>query len=355
MTLPMASQSRSSSLSSSFDDSYFSKTYIPLSSLPTPPLSSHSNPSTRQQSPEALFSPGETPNPKLLGTSFPDVDPSICIQADHIHCILGPAIHLTNLIPSSTSLTTASVPLVHAIVTRANLPLETLALAVCILDSLNSRFALQWRKGCPLVPEHMPSSIRNIGDRIEKQHIDSVRPEIIVLSAMILAVKFLDDAQQTTKEYAEEWGNGLWTCEQINFTQWCVLENLGYRLLPLWEYSIIREALEDMERAGRQHTPEIYDLDKDWNTAAFFGSFSGQARESKSSNGKAVLGLCEPLTPTETPMVENIKDTHRVSLEIRNAFHGLEGCLRLPDGTANTIDPFPMYVKPSIESMTVGV
>jgi hypothetical protein len=175
---------------------------------------------------------------------------------------------------------------------------------------------------------------------------------------MILAVKFLDDAQQTTKEYAEEWGNGLWTCEQINFTQWCILENLGYRLLPLWEHSIIREALEDMERAGRQHTPEIYDLDEDWDSATCFGSFSEPVRERKSSNGKAVLGLCELLTPAETPMVENIKDTQRVSLETRNVFQSgsrLEGCLRLPDRTASISDPFPMYVETSIESMGVGV
>lgn len=204
----------------------------------------------------------------------------------------------------------------------------------------------------------MPSSFGNIDGRIDEQHIDSVQPEIIVLSAMILAVKFLDDAQQTTKEYAEAWGNGLWTCKQINFTQWCILENLGYRLLPLWEHSIIREALEDMERAGRQHTPEIYDLDEDWDAATCFESFSEPAQERKPSNGKAVLGLCELLTPAETPMVENIKDPQHVSVETRNAFQdgsGLEGCLRLPDRTASTCDPFPMYVEPSIESMGIGV
>ncbi len=204
----------------------------------------------------------------------------------------------------------------------------------------------------------MPSSFGNIDDRIKEQHIDSVQPEIIVLSAMILAVKFLDDAQQTTKESTEAWGNGLWTCEQINFTQWCILENLGYRLLPLWEQSIIREALEDMERAGRQHTPEICDLDEDWDTATCFGIFSEPAQERKPSNGMAVLGLCELLTPAETPMVENIKDTHCFSLETRNGFKSgsrLEGCLRLPDRTASTSDSFPMYVGPSIETMGVGV
>jgi hypothetical protein len=50
---------------SSFDDSFFLKTYVPLSNLPTPPLGYSSN-STRQQSPEVL-NPGEALDPELLG------------------------------------------------------------------------------------------------------------------------------------------------------------------------------------------------------------------------------------------------------------------------------------------------
>ncbi len=67
MTPPMGSRSRSSSVSSFDDESYFSKTYVPLSSLPTPPLSAHSNHS-RQQTSESLFSPEEILDPELLGT-----------------------------------------------------------------------------------------------------------------------------------------------------------------------------------------------------------------------------------------------------------------------------------------------
>jgi hypothetical protein len=202
--------------------------------------------------------------------------------------------------------------------------------------------------------QQIPYSFGNIDERIVEQHIDSVLPELIVLSALILAVKFLDDAQQTTKEYAEEWGKGLWTCEQINFTQWCLLENLGYRLLPLWEHSIILDALEDMERAGRQQTPEVYDVDVDWDTATCFGSFGGVGHERKMSDGKAVLGLGEQLTPAETPLVENIKGTRDVSVETRKAFQSGSGsgrCLQLPDRTAAVREPFPIYVEPGLESM----
>ncbi|KUJ16786.1 uncharacterized protein LY89DRAFT_566116, partial [Mollisia scopiformis] len=264
-----------SSSESSFDESYFDKTYVPLSSLPTPPLS-HSRTNSRQQSPDTL-SPDEFLDPDLL----------------------GPAIHLTNLIPSSTSLTTPSIPLVHSILNRSDLPLETIALAVCILDSLNSRFALQWRTACPLSIVSLPPPFNANGEKLETQHIDEIHPEIIVLCALILAVKFLDDHQQSTREYRDQWGLNLWTCEQINFTQRILLENLGYRLLPLWEETIILEALEDMERASRQYEPEIFndEEEEDWES------------ENKHYNlvrigGKAVLGLGNQLTPVETPMAE---------------------------------------------------
>lgn len=203
----------------------------------------------------------------------------------------------------------------------------------------------------------MPCSFGNIDERVEEQHIDSVLPELIVLSALILAVKFLDDAQQTTKEYAEEWGKGLWTCEQINFTQWCILENLGYRLLPLWDHSIILEALEDMERAGQQYTPEMYDADEDWETATCFGSFGGPVHERVTNDDKAVIGLCEQLTPAETPMIENIKGTQNVSLETRNAFQngsGSEGYLQLSQRSASAREQFPMSLEPSIEGFGLG-
>ena len=74
MTPPMPSRARTSS-ESSFDESYFSKTYVPLSSLPTPPLSSHSNVSSRLQCPDVLFSAGEVLDPELLGKIFPQIAP----------------------------------------------------------------------------------------------------------------------------------------------------------------------------------------------------------------------------------------------------------------------------------------
>ncbi|KAK0129080.1 hypothetical protein ONS95_001021 [Cadophora gregata] len=327
MTPPMTTRSRSSSCSSFDEESYFSKTYVPLSSLPTPPPSLHSNISSRQQSPDIFSSPGEILDPELL----------------------GPAIHLTNLIPSSTSLTTASVPLVHTILTRADLPLETLAVAVCILDSLNSRFALQWRKGCPLTSQSLPGSFSPVDSGISQQHIDSVQPELVILGALILAVKFLDDAQQRTSEYATEWGRGIWTCPQINFTQRVILENLGYRLLPLWEESIILGALEDMERAVQQYTPEIYSDSEEWEADTCFDSFDFPKNlVGVPGMGKAVLGFGNQITPVETPGVENARGTRDVDSETKSAFSRIDNdpFVEFWNRTHRGADQFPVLAEP---------
>ncbi|TVY40055.1 hypothetical protein LOCC1_G005212 [Lachnellula occidentalis] len=313
-------RSSASSFDDAFIESYLSKTYIPLSNLPTPPPTSHSNSSTHKQ--PSFLTSGEIHNPKFL----------------------GPAIHLTNLVPSSTSLKSPSVPLVHALLTRANLPLETLALAVCILDSLNSRFALTWRQGCPLVP-------------LARQHIDSIQPEIIVLSAVILAVKFLDDMRNFTGEFAREWGRNLWSCVQINFTQRCILENLGYRLMPLCEQSIISEALEDMNRAAMQASPES-SSNKDWAADMCSKSFGGDIGR-KMSDGQAVLGLGEQMTPAETPMLENVPRTKDLSVETKLAFksgrNGMDAQqFQLPE-RLSVQEPFPTFVDPMLERMGNGL
>ncbi|PBP28883.1 hypothetical protein BUE80_DR000204 [Diplocarpon rosae] len=323
----MMTRSRSSS-ESSFDEEYFSKPYVPLSSLPTPPPSSRSSSNSRQQSPELYNSAGETLDPEML----------------------GPASHLTNLIPSSASLTTPSVPLVHALLSRTALPLETLALAVCILDSLNSRFALQWRQGCPLATPLLPQ----MNERTSEQHIDSIHPELIVLSALILAVKFLDDRQQRTSEYAIEWGRDVWTCAQINFTQRALLENLGYRLMSLWQEEIILEALEDMQRAGRQYErePSIHDVEENWQVDACFDAFGfNLGPRGYVHAGKAIAGHGAQLTPVDTPgpRAENVKGTVDIGEETRWSFvrEGVrDGFLQMPDRTVVPRESFPLYVEP---------
>jgi hypothetical protein len=242
-------------------------------------------------------------------------------------------LYLRNLIPSAVSLVDPDIHIVHSILASAALPLPTVALAACILDSLNSRFALSWRRSFPLTTSKRPIP--------QELHIDSVRPEVIILAALIISVKFLDDQQLTTRLYSEDWGAGMWTCDQINATQRSIMENLGYRLLPLWSEETIGEALEEIERAGRY-------------ASRFAGKITPQKPELDMKaviSGKAIWSAEKQITPAETPMAENMRGTLDVAPETRSAFGfdrgGMNEDLALPRMTVGEM--FPMYTEPALE------
>lgn len=235
---------------------------------------------------------------------------------------------MINLVPPAASLTTPSVPLVHQMLVRADLPFDTLALAVCILDSLSSRFSLSWRLLCPPAPiwpsliggsTNTESAKRHTisgGPRVlgagggscsQLLHIDCVNPEVIVLAALMIAVKFLDDHQERTSFYRTAWGNDMWTCEQINVTERCIMENLGYRILPLWDPGLIADAIHDMDKAGRQFLlpPPIHP-----GSAAAAAAVAAAAHTRSISTGsKAFFGRGMLLTPVDTPISETAPTT----------------------------------------------
>lgn len=178
-----------------------------------------------------------------------------------------------NLIPSTASpLASPSYDLVQAMLSRANLPIETVALAVCILDSLDAKFARTWRLSCPLTgaaitspttsssssskrhtmpPELLSASYRQRAQQ-QQLHIDAVRPELIVLAALVIAAKFTEDPQEPSCYYCSAWGRGLWTTEQLNATELCIMAKLEYRILPLYNDDVLTVAMVDMQLAARQ-------------------------------------------------------------------------------------------------------
>lgn len=175
-----------------------------------------------------------------------------------------------NLIPASASLASASVPFVQAMLSRADLSMEMLALAVCILDSLDTKFARTWRLSCPLScplplrPDDLDSPAATSPSLIKRHslpttprdaprrqlHIDSVRPEIIILAALVIASKFIQDPQQPPQLYRLAWGRGLWSNEQLNATERCIMESLDYRILPLCDEDCLTDAMVDMQLAA---------------------------------------------------------------------------------------------------------
>ena len=316
-----------------FDEEYFSRTYQPLSNLPTPPPSSCNSWGT--QTPTSTLEEGDLLQSALLGELagpwrlppsllFPPSLRRSFIYLKKLHLLtslsrrIGPAIHLVNLIPAKASLASPSVAIVHDMLRRANLPVDTIALAVCILDSLNSKkFSLNWRLICPLVRSDAPSmrtkrhTLPAAPTLTNQLNIDCVNPEVMILSALIIAFKFLEDTcYEPTGYYSYAWGAEMWTDGQINVTERCIMESLDYRILPLWDSDLIRDAAADMERAGKQATLPLRP------SLPRAGSSDDHHKRSMSS-GKAVYGRGLQLTPVETPKKENML--------LRDFAHGLVG------------------------------
>ncbi|KAI0889225.1 uncharacterized protein GGS22DRAFT_68882 [Annulohypoxylon maeteangense] len=272
-----------------FDDAYFRQFYKPLSNLPTPPPSSKNSSATQ--------------SPRITAEDVESISQEF----------LGPAAHLARMLPPGASFMTPSIPIVQGILARADLPMDIIALAVCVLDSLNSRFSRSWRISFPLGKQHelgpkrhtLPSGI------VQAVHIDNIFPEVIILAALIIADKFVEDLQETTQYYCSSWGRNQWTCDQINFTERCIMENLGYRILPLWEEKLIKQARHDIEMARR----ELLDAENE------MGDESKMAKHVKSmSSGHAVMGLGLQLTPVETEMATPFSHVQELDRETREAF-----------------------------------
>ncbi|KAI1491667.1 hypothetical protein F5X96DRAFT_455916 [Biscogniauxia mediterranea] len=257
-----------------FDEAYFRQFYKPLSNLPTPPPSSRN--SSASQSPCIVAEDADGPNSPFL----------------------GPAAHLARMLPPGASFITPSIPVVQSMLARANLPMDIIALAVCILDSLNSRFSRSWRISFPLNHQAQPLPKRHTlpSGPVQVAHIDSVYPEIIILAALIIADKFVEDMQESTQYFASAWGNNVWSCEQINFTERCIMESLNYRIMPLWEPGSIKQARHDIEMARREIMQE--------NTALALGDGCKNSNKHIKSVSSGVIGLGLPLTPADTPKSE---------------------------------------------------
>jgi len=228
---------------------------------------------------------------------------------------------------------------------RSDLPMDTIALAVCILDSLSSKFSLSWRLLCPLAQASSGSTKRHTiqasprpgtaATTMTQLHIDSVHPEVIVLAALVIAVKFLVDCQEPTHYYGAAWGKNLWTCEQINLTERCIMENLGYRILPLWDAALIADAVGDMQRAARHAAALLPTQHQQHHHPR-----NGEAPHKRSVSSAVVLSGPSPslpLTPAETPSSESGPTAARGRGEAKAAEFGAHG---------GAMDPAMLHLPP---------
>jgi len=273
-----------------FDEAYFRTFYKPLSNLPTPPLSSRTS---------------------SIGPASPvfahDVAPED-INAEFI----GPAAHLARMLPPSASFIEPSVSVLQGMLERAHVSMDIIALGVCILDSLKSKFSRRWRVSFPL---SAPTNKRHtLSGPVQAQHIDSVLPEVIALGALMIATKFVEDMQEPTRYFASVWGQNQWTYEQINFTERCIMESLEYRIMPLWDEDYIKQARHDIEMARREFVGGFATVAGTREDCVQQSAASGRAgllcdnsvRHGKSmSAGHAVVGPGFSITPVETPKSES--------------------------------------------------
>ncbi|KAH8681527.1 hypothetical protein BX600DRAFT_25163 [Xylariales sp. PMI_506] len=257
-----------------FDEAYFRKFYKPLSNLPTPPPSSRNSSAT--QSPRVGAGNVEVRNEEFL----------------------APAVYLTRMIPPGLSIESPSVATVQTMLSHAELPMDTIALAACVLDALPTKFRTKWRMLYPRSRHTSPASKRHtLSGPIQQSGNETILPEVVILSALVIATKFLEDLQDTTYYFASVWGRDIWSCEQLNVTERCIMEELGYRIFPLTGEEYIKQARHDMELIRRELLDET-------SEAAI------EAREYELySTGpdvmaRAPIGLGFPPTPAETPKSE---------------------------------------------------
>lgn len=209
---------------------------------------------------------------------------------------------------------TPSFTIVQEMLVRADLPMDVIALAVCILDSLTWKFSRSWRAAFPLTPTSTDNNNNNTDEPEPPnppQHIDSVFPEVIILGALVIASKFTEDVQESTRYFSTAWGRGVWTCEQINFTERCIMESLGYHIMPLWSTRHIKQARHDIEMARRELFDEDIITGPDADAPAptrdgvrGHGHGTTKHLKSKSAGHAVALNRDLQLTPAETPTSE---------------------------------------------------
>ncbi|KAJ9636736.1 hypothetical protein H2199_007730 [Coniosporium tulheliwenetii] len=221
--------SRRNSIDSVEDlDAYFAN-YVPLSNLPTPPPLPDESPSdvSRATSPSSL--------------SF---DPELA----------GPATLLANLVPSNASPHRPFAATIYDFLSRAQLPIEVLGLAACILDALSARFAAHWRQELFQLDtqrrrqDGRPTPLI-IQTNSRSSYTSCPEPEIIILAALHLAVAYLSDRPKLPAFWARHVSLDAFSVTQINATTRCILRDIDYGLHSFTS-EMVDEAIEDMRRAG---------------------------------------------------------------------------------------------------------
>ncbi|KAF8534534.1 hypothetical protein BDD12DRAFT_756062 [Trichophaea hybrida] len=175
----------------SFSLEEFEKRYVPLSHLPTPPLSD---------------------------SCSMDIHPTggCDVGGDQVDAeFWGPAKYLVSMVPRNASREPPSAGVLAAILQRANLKLGVISLACCVLDCLSDQFLRQWRREC-CSSDGSPEL-----------------PEVLAVAALMTSMKFMEDSAYSNKMWTRRICEDLFTVQSLNLTERLVLADLNYCLLDI--------------------------------------------------------------------------------------------------------------------------
>ncbi|KAF2842597.1 hypothetical protein M501DRAFT_1012002 [Patellaria atrata CBS 101060] len=245
-------------------------TFVPLSSLPTPPSAS-------KQTREEKMSE--------------DIDMEDVSMID----LAGPATHLANLVPSGVCPSGPSPTVIYTYLTRSELPLQTIALASCVLDSLSRRFPRNWREAMteasqpPPGAQDIPSlSIASLKD-LSGLTVPLPKAQLVVLAALSIASSYLDDVSSPTDYWC--WlARDKFSARQINSTIRCMLIDIDY-CLHTFTPDMIEEYKADMRRAGGYVSESLASV----SSAVAAATEKSQKSNLSLSKSVEVNGLLTPL------------------------------------------------------------
>lgn len=146
--------------------------------------------------------------------------------------------HLSKLVPTNVSPQRPSIPIIQGFLERANLPIEIVAFAACILDALSQRFASSWRT------ETLP---QQDGFNFSLRPQASVSSEVITLSALCLAHGFLSDRDRSTYHWATVEGASRFSIREVELSLRCILKDIDYSLHKITE-DMVQRMVRDMQR-----------------------------------------------------------------------------------------------------------
>jgi hypothetical protein len=148
----------------------FEKRYVPLSHLPTPPLSATCSVDLQAERETEVL---------LVDAEFWGMFPRRTFLILRITADIGkpgPAKYLVSMIPRNASRESPSVHVMAGFLQSANLRLSVVALACCVLDCLSDQFVRQWRRECCRDADGTPEL-----------------SELLGVAALSVSMKFLED------------------------------------------------------------------------------------------------------------------------------------------------------------------